>query len=849
MPHKDRNLGGRRDFTEAATGKGIREHFGQHPLENPWWQDPGTKPAGQWVWNAKAKQWWHPYQTAPFGQQRLGEETWSDVAPLDPAIFGEGVFVKAEGSHEREPSAHVTIYPNVLHHSTGRILASDYSTQSYTFGDPDETLLFPDEDLLRWLPLGPTFEKARKRAGGDRRRVDPRRSTQMGDPGQKGEKGSPVDRSATTTTTDVSGSEEESDPFDGTLAEVVARVEAAQAWFDSDEGRRFLNLPTVADETAAAAAEQAQMQQEVLSYIAELVDSGIFEGLADFGWGDPPVQGSGDLIIAGPLDGADPMHPTQKEMFAQQVLEGIGAPLTANNMMSLLAWMAGEGTKAANNPLATTQGNKDPELYGGGGENWLFNSSLVKNYPTFEDGVRATVDTINLPWYSAIRDALVEGTTPDDLEQLVVASSWTEEKQPGDSYFGSVTDASLGLWNAFDEGGRYYPLEGFQTGQNIPSGYEVYDVDGQYQLVYIIDPGMGVQAFVAFAFDEEYGHERLLLGEAVSMPTSQWQQMVEGNFIIEGGDTADLEGLGGRHWDDIIDEFLRESYLTGTDALSDRTIVNALGEYILRPDMSETELQALIFQSDWTQARTTLELEWGSFTFATQQQLILDEALQLATAWELSTGQRIDMSGITTVASLEELQPDLARWATDIASGTATEPMAVAQWISVAAAAIEDSPYNRKLTDEIRLQGQQAAITGDYRNQVVDLYNRYGITVSSADADDLAEKLYMNTDTMGDVTERVMNQSDSIYPHKPREVDFRTYAAPFANAYAMTLETTVPSFDDPMLAGHLTNPDAAPNLSAFRKELRSDPRWDTTLNARDQYFRSFDQVGRTMGLG
>ena len=147
------------------------------------------------------------------------------------------------------------------------------------------------------------------------------------------------------------------------------------------------------------------------------------------------------------------------------------------------------------------------------------------------------------------------------------------------------------------------------------------------------------------------------------------------------------------------------------------------------------------------------------------------------------------------------------------------------------------------------MQGQQDAITADYRSQVIDMYTRYGITVSSADADDLSEALYMNTDTLGDLTERVRDQSAGIYMHKPREVDFQTYAAPFANAYAMTLETTVPSFDDPMLAGHLTNPDAAPNLSAFRKELRSDSRWDTTLNARDQYFRSFDQVGRTMGLG
>ncbi len=792
------NLQGRRDFTQAQTGKGIPAHApGYAPLVGEWW-----KPR-KWVWNEEHQEWWHAQQIAPFGRYEVGGKMWNDVAPLDPTVpFQKGAFIKAEGSHDRPPVAHVTIRPHQIHHSSGLILATDPS-KSYTFGS--DLNLFPDEyTRMHW----PSDTEGRFR------RSPP--STSLTDPAP------------------VPVSNRKTSPTSGRATMDADKAQAVAAWVASDEGQRFLT-----SQAGGAASSDPTTADPYETGLANLGNQ-VADLTAVQAWADSE-EGRRFLGLPSKAEaGGQTMAPEQRQQFALQVLQGLGAPITAGNMDALLAWMGGEETKATNNPLATTQGIAHPERYGGGGENWIFNDHGVKNYPTFEDGVRATVDTINLSAYRDVLGALMEGTTAQDLEPLVVASPW------GTGTFGSsdVADAlaGLGVVRGWVDDARDEASQGFAAGENVPTGYRGIEVDGQTYLLYTIDPGFGATVDVAFTYDKTLPYlERI--------SASQWQSMVDDNLVLTGGDTTDLHGLGNRNWDDIIDQFIWEAGLQGTDALGDQTIVETLGLWILRPDMSDVELGNRIAESDWTNARTVAELEWNDLPGAEQRQRILDEAISLATAWGVSTGVNLDMSGFTTVASIQAANPELAQWATDIASGKATEPQAVAQWIIPAAAAIEDSPYNRKLTDETRMQGQQDAITADYRSQVIDMYTRYGITVSSADADDISEALYMNTDTLGDLTERVRDQSAGIYPHKPREVDFQTYAAPFANAYAMTLETTVPSFDDPMLAGHLTNPDAAPNLSAFRKELRSDPRWDTTLNARDQYFRSFDQVGRTMGLG
>lgn len=75
-----------------------------------------------------------------------------------------------------------------------------------------------------------------------------------------------------------------------------------------------------------------------------------------------------------------------REDFARAVLKGIEAPDSKRNLWALVSWMQAEGGSAKWNPLNTTQEMAQATDY-----NWVG----VKNYVSFEQGVAATVKTLN----------------------------------------------------------------------------------------------------------------------------------------------------------------------------------------------------------------------------------------------------------------------------------------------------------------------------------------------------------------------------------------------------------------------------------------------------------------------
>lgn len=93
---------------------------------------------------------------------------------------------------------------------------------------------------------------------------------------------------------------------------------------------------------------------------------------------------------AGPADVAAPVSDPN---FASAVLSGIGAPATAANVSSIESWIGREGGGGANNLLNTT--------YPLGGST-SFNGIGVQNYPTYADGVDATVRTLENGAYGDI---------------------------------------------------------------------------------------------------------------------------------------------------------------------------------------------------------------------------------------------------------------------------------------------------------------------------------------------------------------------------------------------------------------------------------------------------------------
>lgn len=108
---------------------------------------------------------------------------------------------------------------------------------------------------------------------------------------------------------------------------------------------------------------------------------------------------------------------TFRSDFAREVFSKIGA--ATNNYERIVfgvAWAAFENTQAANNPWATT------EPFEGATD---FNEAGVKNYLTFENGVDATVATLENGNYEHLLEVLRSGdTTIQDVLNALNSSPW-----------------------------------------------------------------------------------------------------------------------------------------------------------------------------------------------------------------------------------------------------------------------------------------------------------------------------------------------------------------------------------------------------------------------------------------
>lgn len=399
------------------------------------------------------------------------------------------------------------------------------------------------------------------------------------------------------------------------------------------------------------------------------------------------------------------------------------------------------------------------------------------------------------------------------------------------------------------------------TASWLPSGYEAYTVGGQTYVVYQLDPGMGATASMYMAHD----------GDVTTTPqpvsVDQWEAMsadwVDG--VTTQGLMTDPDTMG-RSWSDIVDNFLYESGLYSTDALSDPTVVAVLAEWVARPDMTDDELQNRLRETDTWQSSTQKQLDWNNYSVPEQQQMILDEAQKLLPLWQTYTGDAIDWMGFDTgpisgdqpdmgadpmpgvsVAELMVANPDLYEWAEGIASGTTTQITAVNEWVKTAANDIENSPHLRRIEAEQVARGQKSVDIATNRGIVMDLYHRYGVDVTEETATGLGSQLYLNETALVDVEGQVKDASDAAWSNKPRDTDFVSWASPFLNMYASTLETAMPTFRDPMVAEFLQSTEA-PTLSEFKRKLRGDERWQSTQNARDAYHSTYSQIGRLMGF-
>ncbi|HZP27853.1 MAG TPA: hypothetical protein VFC99_02780 [Acidimicrobiia bacterium] len=104
-----------------------------------------------------------------------------------------------------------------------------------------------------------------------------------------------------------------------------------------------------------------------------------------------------------------------RAQWTTDLLKQLGVPVTSENIRALAAWAQAEGTKAAYNPLATTQSMPGATSFNGVG---------VRNYASYADGILATAQTLTNGRYSNILAALRAGNSAVDVARAVASSPW-----------------------------------------------------------------------------------------------------------------------------------------------------------------------------------------------------------------------------------------------------------------------------------------------------------------------------------------------------------------------------------------------------------------------------------------
>jgi len=107
---------------------------------------------------------------------------------------------------------------------------------------------------------------------------------------------------------------------------------------------------------------------------------------------------------------------SERAIWANQFLQRIDAPITADNLDTVVTWIHNENG-ADFNPINTTWGKSHDE--------WpVINDHGVKAYPDWNTGLRASVETIKESQYSEMLEALQRGTTPQEFEGLLMPTPW-----------------------------------------------------------------------------------------------------------------------------------------------------------------------------------------------------------------------------------------------------------------------------------------------------------------------------------------------------------------------------------------------------------------------------------------
>ena len=109
-----------------------------------------------------------------------------------------------------------------------------------------------------------------------------------------------------------------------------------------------------------------------------------------------------------------------REQFAKALLDDLGLEPRKHRLIALVAWQSTENTQAEYNPLATTWEMPNSTD---------FNDHGVQNYFSFQQGVSATVATLENGLYDKVLEAFRTARRPREILVQVGRSPWAGKSE------------------------------------------------------------------------------------------------------------------------------------------------------------------------------------------------------------------------------------------------------------------------------------------------------------------------------------------------------------------------------------------------------------------------------------
>jgi len=281
-------------------------------------------------------------------------------------------------------------------------------------------------------------------------------------------------------------------------------------------------------------------------------------------------------------------------------------------------------------------------------------------------------------------------------------------------------------------------------------------------------------------------------------------------------------------------DYYMEILVSNPEARGDVGIRRAILQRVARPDMGEAEFEALIRQTGWYQNLNDKQRQWDDLAEAEQGTQTQKAAEALITEYQKLLGKDIDMNDAVLRTNARE-----------VASGNKTLGQVINSWIKPLYMADPLSPGYQSIADLERNRGKQGVDIENQAAQLREMYDRWGIQMSSDMISQKATAMFNNQSSLDDITEEAKDLAKNLYAGKPREIDTQTWAQPYIATYQKILERPDAGMFAPDVQRAMTQ--QLP-VFEFEQQLKSKDEWLTTENAQTDITKTADQVGKLMGF-